>query len=143
MGRTDEEAVPVDEHYRKSLRDAVKGRGGQKSVAKETGVNQSTVSRTLKTGGRATYTTMAKLSKALDLPAPVVPVRDADHALWCRLGSMLADRRPAEFRSLLTLATSAASALSGTHTSAVDESALTRLADVVSDPLPGRQRKRD
>lgn len=101
MGRPSEEPIPVEESYRELLRQAVRKAGGQSAVERLSGVDQGTVSRAFATDARTTYTTLARLQRALpDLPAPIVAVRDARHEAWCRGGGELATLRPAVFNLL-------------------------------------------
>ena len=134
--------MPVDESYRDLLRQAVKDAGGQHQVADKLGVNQATISRTLKRGATATYTMLMKLSRALDgVPPPIVPVRDAEHASWCRVGSQLAAEKPTVFGVMLQAATEALSAPSR-PVGPVGPAAFDRLKAVVADPMPGKRRRR-
>lgn len=104
-GRTIEEPIAIEDSYRELLRVAVSEAGGQYAAAQLSGVNQSTISRTLAEGGRATYTTLMKLHRAIPgLPEPMVSVRNADHAEWCRIGAQLAEKRPAIFEFMLRAA---------------------------------------
>src|SRR5690349_20406271 len=98
MGRTKEEPIPVEETYRDLLRTAVDAVGGQRRAARLAHVSQPTISRALERDHPATYTTLAKLARALSgIPSPIVPVRDATHEEWCRLGAELAALKPATF----------------------------------------------
>lgn len=103
MGRrTAEEPLPVEETYRELLREAVAKLGSQRRAARLVGVNQATISRTLEDGSRASYTTLVKLHAAIpELPSPIVPIRDAAHEAWCKLGGKLQAERPVLFEVLL------------------------------------------
>jgi len=136
MAKTPDLPVPVEECYRSLLRGAVERAGGQGAVARLAGINQATVSRTLRVGGTATYAALMKLSRALDLPVPLVAVRDDRHALWCRLGALLEADRPLLFEHLLQLAYEGVG-----QASTSPDSALDRLREVVSHPLPSQHRK--
>lgn len=146
MTRTVELPLSIEESYRDLLRVAVSRVGGQYPAAEMVGVDQGTVSKTLKPGGRATYTTLLKLARALNsvlsakpegdpdrmrVPDPVIAVRDAEHEMWCRFGSTLAEEKPALYRTLFDAAAEA-----------VGNSALSKLHSVVSAPLPARRRRR-
>lgn len=97
--------MPVEETYRGLLREAVSRAGGQDAAARLAGLDQATISRTLKSGSRATYTTLIKLSRTLsELPTPVVAVRDMAHEEWCKLGAELQKLRPMLFSMLMDAA---------------------------------------
>jgi len=107
MGRVTEEPIPVEESYRELLREAVRKAGGQSAVERIADIDQATISRTLTSGKRATYTAIMKLKRALAelpspivVPSPVVPVRDARHEAWCRGGGELASTMPAVFNMI-------------------------------------------
>lgn len=133
MTRTAEEPIPVEESYLELLKEAIEAAGGQNKVARSMGINQSTISKSLSRSVKLTYTTMAKISRHLGLPEPIIPVRDVAHAQWCRIGAELQARKPAVFALLL-----------GTAQQATDvgpvpptDAALERLRAVVADPIPG------
>ncbi len=152
MPRTPETPIAIDERYRSSLREAVTRAGGQSAVATFIEVDQATISRTLAVGGRATYTTLKKMSDALGAPAPVYPVRDEEHAEWCRIGAELAEHDPEEFAVILRqarreagrivtdpkLAVPPAAEISPPTTEAVKQ-----LKSVITNPLPGKRKKPD
>jgi hypothetical protein len=149
MGRTPEEPLPVDETYRDLLRAAVKAAGGQPIVAELADVNQGTISRTLTPGARATYTTLAKLSRVLPaVPSPIVAIRDAEHETWCRLGALLAEHDPEQFAYLLRQARRDVESL-GLNQSITPSTphpapeAVRTLKSVIAHPLPRRPRKND
>lgn len=105
MTRTLEEPLRVEETYRALLRAAVAAVGGQERAGELAKLHQTTVGRALRSEARATYSTLRKLADALPgLPDPVVPVRDADHERWCKIGAALAELKPEDFRSLLGFA---------------------------------------
>lgn len=134
--------MPVEETYRDILRAAVAAAGGQSVVAQKADIDQSTVSRTLNPGQRATYTTLLKLSSVLrdrDVPAPVVAIRDAAHEEWCRLGAQLSAHRPESFESLLVLARIAVAEL---RANPPDDAALERLRAVIVNPATTPRKKR-
>jgi DNA-binding phage protein len=144
MSRTLEAPLSIEESYRDILRTAVQRVGGQYPAARIAGIDQSTLSRAISPGGRATYTTLLRLSRSLTaalstmneaermrVPEPVIAVRDADHELWCRIGALLATEKPALYRTLLDAAAQA-----------VGADALGKLHAVVSAPLPSRHRRR-
>ena len=150
MPRTSEEPIEIDETYRGILKTAVAAAGGQEAVAELIKVNQSTISRTLKEGGRATYTTLMKLSRCLaGVPAPVIPVRDREHARWCRLGALLEERHPDQFRQVLQNAAAKAKLVgfsddewSGDPPPKPTPEAMSALKSVITHPLR-TDRKRD
>lgn len=149
MGRTPEEPLPIEDEYRRLLRIAVKAAGGQVAVSKIADLDQGTISRTLADGSRATYTTLAKLSRALpSVPAPVVAIRDADHALWCHLGALVAEHDPEQFAFLLRQLRRDAEALGWKPEPpkppvSPTPDAVSRLKSVITNPLPKRARKGD
>jgi len=138
MGRTKEEPIPVEETYRDLLRKAVDSAGGQRSAARLAHVSQPTISRALERGHPATYTTLAKMARAFPgIPSPVVPVRDATHEEWCRLGADLAALKPATFAVHLD---AVRQALAGSPVPSAD--AIERLRRVVAIPVPGVRARR-
>lgn len=138
-----EEPMPIESEYRKLLKVAVAGVGGQQRVATLTGVTQSTISRALAEGGRATYQTLVKLKRVLPgIPEPVVAVRDAQHEEWCRLGAVLAGRDPVQFAKLLDDARRALELAEHRARKPSDES-ISALKSVIAHPLPNRRRNRD
>ena len=137
MGRTAEEPLKIEEAYRALLRAAVAAVGGQERAGELAGVHQTTVGRTLTAEARATYTTLRKLASALPgLPDPVVPVRDARHERWCKLGAQLADTKPEEFALLLRMAETTLASPRPT------EESVEKLKAVVASPMVSRRRKK-
>lgn len=137
MARTFEDPIPIESTYRDLLKVAVEKAGGQYAVAAMAKINQSTVSRALE--GRATYTTLRKLSAVLPgIPSPIVAVRDEKHEHWCRLGAELAGSKPSVFALLLRAAEEAAEAVPRME----PDAALNRLKSVVSDPIPSKRSRR-
>jgi DNA-binding phage protein len=131
-----QEAIPVEDSYLELMKEAIESAGGQTKVARDVGINQSTVSKSLSRRVKLTYTTMAKLARYLNLPEPVTPVRDVAHATWCKIGARLQVSKPAVFSIMLSAALEAMDAAPPPPS---DES-LERLREVVSDPMP-RSRK--
>lgn len=125
----------MEETYRAILRAAVEAVGGQERAGELAKVHQTTVGRALTTGARATYSTLRKLADALPgVPDPVVPVRDADHERWCKIGAELAELKPEDFRSLLGFAERA---LQDGKASPTDEQ-IDRLKVAIARPGPAR-----
>lgn len=131
MGRTSEEPIELEATYRGILKAAIERSGGQEVVAELAGVNQSTISRTLRPDGRATYTTLLKLSRVLEgVPSPVVAVRDATHEQWCRIGARLAESKPGAFSALMAIAIDALGA-----------DAMKRLEAAFHQPMPSTRKR--
>lgn len=140
-----DQTLPIDSHYRGLLKGAVKTKGGQMKVAELIDVDQATISRALATGGRATYQTLSRLSQKLNLPDAVVPVRDADHEAWCKLGAVLAEIDHEQFmialrdlRRDIELAQTRSSASRKPTEEAID-----KLKTLITHPLPRGSSKRD
>jgi hypothetical protein len=151
MAKTKETPLPVTSEYL-ALLDAAIGAvpGKQEGVARLTGLNQGTISRTL-SSGRATYTTLDKLSRALRLPAPVVMIRDREHAKWCQLGALLLKHNPTTFAQLIGIAENHAR-LAGLsedrwfgdpHDIKAPPEEIDRLKSVIVNPLRTKHRRTD
>lgn len=107
-------------------------------VSKLVDIDQATVSRTLKPGGRASYTAMKKIADELGLPNPIVPVRDALHEEWCVLGAQLADLDKTRFTHQLDVVR----ALVSSRPTSVPPEKLSDLKSLIANPLPISRRKR-
>ena len=151
MGRTHEEPILVEPTYADTLRVAVKRVGGQDAAALLLDVDQSTVSRTLKPGGRASYTTLKRMSEKLPgVVPPIVSVRNEDHFAWCKLGALLAERDPEQFAALLKQAKRDA-AISGIGdeawtapvTAGPSDEEISSLKSLIANPLPRARRRAD
>lgn len=142
-GRTVVDLIPIEASYLEMLRLAVKGAGGQRAVERMADLNQATISRAL--NGRATYTTLRKLSDVLPgLPMPIVSVKNAMHAKWCHVGAELAEAKPAVFALIFDAAVEALRAAeprSGGGGGA-QQPDTAKLRTVVTAPLPVRRMRR-
>jgi hypothetical protein len=136
-GRTPAYLIPIEGSYLEILHAAVKAAGGQRPAARLAGINQSTMSRTL--DGRATYTTLRKLSESLPgVPTPIISVKDSKHEQWCRAGAELSESKPAVFALILDAAVEALRAPEP-H---AEPPSTERLRTVVTEPLPARRVRR-